>query len=69
MSEPQPGDLVTIPFGLDGEVRGRVEHVYGPPARRHVLLWLTPELSDGVVAEPETISVPLASLIEAAPAG
>lgn len=66
MDEPKPGDIVTIPFGLGDDVRGRVDHVYGPPALRHVLVWLTPELSDGVVAEDATVSVPLHSLGETA---
>lgn len=60
-----PGTRVRIPFGLD-TVEAEVDHVYGPPERRHVLVWLTPELSE-VVVEPETMSVSLERVIGVAP--
>jgi hypothetical protein len=62
-----PGTRIRVPFGLD-EVEGEVDHVYGPPARRHVLVWLTPEVSGEVVAEPITISVPVEAVSEVSPA-
>lgn len=68
MKEPSPHDRVLIPFGLGGQVEAEVEYVYGPPTLRHVLVLLTPEVSSEVVAEPTTMSVPIASVrqIEAA---
>lgn len=57
--EPSEGDLVLVTWGLDGDVSAEVVQVYGPPARRHVLVRLTPDLSGDVVAEPTTLSVPL----------
>lgn len=67
VDEPVPGSRVRIPLGVD-QVEAEVAEVYGPPARRHVLVWLTPELSDAVVAEPTTVSIPLERVI-AAPSG
>jgi hypothetical protein len=40
------GDEVLIPWGPATEVRGTVQEIYGPPARRHVLVLLTPELTE-----------------------
>jgi len=51
------GDELVIPWGLD-ETRGTVHEIYGPPARRHVVILLSSETS-GVVDEPTTISMPL----------
>lgn len=68
MTEPSPHDRVLIPFGLGGHVEAEVEYVYGPPTLRHVLVILSPDISNGVVAEPTTMSVPIASVrqVEAA---
>ena len=62
------GDEVLIPWGFDEDVRGRVQEVYGPPARRHVVVLLTPELSGSVVDEPSTVSMPIDAVKKAAPA-
>lgn len=66
MDDLVPGTRVRIPFGLD-TIEAEVDHVYGPPERRHVLVWLTPELSE-IVVEPETMSVPLERVTRATPA-
>lgn len=62
------GDEVLIPWGPATDVRGTVHEVYGPPARPHVLVMLTPELSDSVVDEPVTVSLPIDSVKKVAPA-
>lgn len=62
------GAEVVIPWGFDAEVRGTVEEVYGPPARRHVVVRLTPELSGAIVDEPSTVSMPINAVKKAAPA-
>lgn len=62
------GDEVLIPWGFDEDVRGTVQEVYGPPARRHVVVLLTPELSGSVVDEPSTVSMPIDAVKKAAPA-
>ena len=61
------GEKVIIPWGVD-EVHATVVEIYGPPAQRSVVVQLTPELSDFVVDEPTTISMPLDSLRSAASA-
>lgn len=66
MDDLAPGTRVRIPFGLD-TIEAEVDHVYGPPERRHVLVWLTPELSE-IVVEPETMSVPLERVTRVTPA-
>lgn len=66
--EPAYGDEVVIPWGLDTEVRGTVHEVYGSPGRHHVVVLLTPELSDSVVAEPATVAMPLDSVKRVEPA-
>lgn len=66
MDDLAPGTRVRLPFGLD-TIEAEVDHVYGPPGRRHVLVWLTPELSE-IVVEPETMSVPLERVTRATPA-
>jgi hypothetical protein len=53
------GDEVLIPWGFADDVRGIVQEVYGPRARRHVIVLLTPQLSDSVVDEPSTVSMPI----------
>lgn len=58
-TEPEPGTRVRVPWGLDSSVVAEVDHVYGPPARRHVLLWLDPAFSGEIVSERATISMPL----------
>lgn len=62
------GDLVAIPWGLERDVHGTVQEVYGPPARRHVVVLLTPEVSGSIVDEPSTISMPIDSVKKVAPA-
>jgi hypothetical protein len=57
--EPEPGTRVLVPWGLDAEIQAEVDYVYGPPDRRHVLLWLDPEYSGETVTERVTISMPL----------
>lgn len=63
------GDEVLIPWGFEYDVRGMVQEVYGPSARRHVVVLLTPELSGAIVDEPSTVAIPLDSVKKAAPAG
>jgi len=58
-SDVKYGDVVLLPWGLDGEVAGTVQEIYGPPARLHVVVLLTPDVSGPVVDEPTTVSVPL----------
>jgi hypothetical protein len=65
MPEVARGDRVLIEWGLDGYVEGDVEEVYGPPARQHVLVRLTPEVSGDVVDEPVSISVPVDAVRQA----
>lgn len=62
------GDEVLIPWGFEAEVRGTVQEIYGPPARRHVLVLLTPDLSGYVVDEPSTVSIPIDAVKKVAPA-
>lgn len=62
------GDEVLIPWGPATEVRGTVQEVYGPPARRHVVILLTPELTGSVVDEPSTVSMPIDAVKKVAPA-
>ena len=62
------GDEVLIPWGFEDDVRGTVQEVYGPPARRHVVVLLTPELSGDIVDEPSTVSMPIDAVKKAAPA-
>lgn len=52
------GDEVVIPWGVE-EVHGTVDSVYGPSARRRVVVRLTPELSDLVVDTSTTVVLPL----------
>jgi hypothetical protein len=62
------GDQVLIPWGFEDYVRGTVQEVYGPPARRHVVVLLTPEVSGTIVEEPSTVSMPIDAVKKAAPA-
>lgn len=64
MTEPQPEARVLVEWGLEGHVAADVVEVYGPPARRHVLVRLTPDVSGDVVDEPVTLSVPLHAVKE-----
>lgn len=57
-TEPEYGEVVEIPWGNRYTVRAKVNEVYGHSVR-HVVVILTPELSD-VVSEPETLSTPIA---------
>jgi hypothetical protein len=67
MDDLAPGTRVWVPYAF-ADVEAEVDHVYGPPARPHVLVWLTPELSGEVVFEPATFSVPLEVVKPASPA-
>jgi hypothetical protein len=62
------GDEVLIPWGFEVDVRGTVQEVYGPPARRHVVVLLTPEVSGAIVDEPSTVAMPIDSVKKVAPA-
>ena len=59
-SEPEYGEIVEIPWGNRYTVRATVNEVYGHRTR-HVVVILTPELSD-VVSEPTTLAVPLSQV-------
>jgi hypothetical protein len=62
------GDEVLIPWGFEDDARGTVQEVYGPPARRHVVVLLTSELSGAIVDEPSTVSMPIDTVKKVAPA-
>lgn len=68
MTEPKLGERVLVEWGLAGQVQAEVAQVYGPPALRHVLVRLSPEVTGDVVDEPVTISVPVEAVhqVEAA---
>lgn len=51
------GEPVVVAWGL-ADVIGTVHEVYGPPARKHVVVKLTPELSGDVVDEPPSYRCP-----------
>ena len=59
-NEPEFGEIVEIPWGNRYTVRATVNEVYGHRTR-HVVVILTPELSD-VVSEPTTLAVPLSQV-------
>ncbi len=59
------GDEVLIPWGPATEVPGTLQEVYGPPARCHVLVLLTPELTG--VDEPSTVSMSIDTVKKVAP--
>lgn len=59
-------DEVMIQWG-SAEIRGRVAEVYGPPALRRVIVALEPELSSYIVAEPTTVSIPIADVRKVVP--
>ena len=59
-TEPEYGEIVEIPWGNRYTVRATVNEVYGH-AIRHVVVILTPELSD-VVSEPTTLSIPVSQV-------
>ncbi len=61
------GEEVVIPWGVD-EVHGTVREVYGSGERTYVVVDLTPELSDSVVSEPTTVTMPLSAVKKAVPA-
>lgn len=62
------GDRVLIAWGLEDDVCGTVQEVYGPAGRRHVVVLLTPDVSGPVVNEPSTVSVPIDAVKRVAPA-
>lgn len=57
-SEPKYGDVVEFRWGIS-EAYGRVIEVYGEPHNRQVVIMIDPEMSDYVVDEPTTISLPI----------
>ena len=59
-TEPEFGEIVEIPWGNRYTVRATVNEVYGHRTR-HVVVILTPELSD-VVSEPTTLAIPLSKV-------
>ena len=59
-AEPEYGEVVEIPWGNRYTVRAKVNEVYGHSVR-HVVVILTPELSD-VVSEPTTLSIPISKV-------
>ena len=61
ITEPVYGEIVEMPWGNRSTVRATVHEVYGH-SRRHVVVILTPEMSDYVVSEPTTFSVPIAEV-------
>lgn len=61
-AELAPGEIVLVPWGFEVDVRGTVQEIYGPPARRHVIVLLSPEVSGGIVDEPSTVSIPLSAV-------
>lgn len=61
------GQEVTIPWGL-AAVHGTVHEIYGPPARRHVVVRLSPEVSGDVVDEATTVSMPIDAVTPVIPA-
>ena len=60
-TEPKHGDIVEIPWGHRATVRGEVREVYGH-SHRHVVVVLKPGLSDGVVTEDTTLSIPVSEV-------
>lgn len=61
------GDKVAVPWGLD-EIVGEVEEVYGPPARKYVVVRVPTHGPAGEILHEENISFPedSLSLVEAA---
>ena len=59
-TEPEYGEVVEIPWGNRYTVRAKVNEVYGHSVR-HVVVILTPELSD-IVSEPTTLSIPISKV-------
>ena len=64
INEPPTGKHVRIPWGLGYSVEAEVDRVYGPPERRHVLMWLDPAFSGDIVDERVTISMPLDAVMD-----
>lgn len=65
-TEPKYDEIVEVPWGNRSTVRARVLEVYGH-AVRHVVVLLTPELSDCVVSEDTTLSVPIGDVTRVVP--
>jgi rRNA processing protein Gar1 len=61
------GDKVAVPWGLD-EIVGEVEEVYGPPARKYVVVRVPTHGPAGEILHEENISFPEDSLRLAAAA-
>ena len=56
------GDVVEIPWGSRHTARATVHEVYGHTDRRYVVVLLTPKVSGYIVAEPTTLSLPVAKV-------
>jgi histidinol-phosphate/aromatic aminotransferase/cobyric acid decarboxylase-like protein len=54
---PKPGDKVAVAWGLD-EIIGTVIEIYGPPARRSVLVRVPTHGPTGETLEESDISFP-----------
>ena len=59
--EPKYDEIVEIPWDNRSTVRARVREVYGH-STRHVVVILSPDLSDSVVVEPTTFTVPISDV-------
>jgi len=55
------GDKVAVPWGLS-EIVGQVEEVYGPPARKYVVVRVPTHGPTGEILHEENISFPEDSL-------
>jgi hypothetical protein len=53
----KPGDKVAVPWGLD-EIIGTVVEIYGPPARRSVLVRVPTHGPSGETLDDSDISFP-----------
>jgi hypothetical protein len=61
----EPGDRVTVPWGLD-EVAGIAVQIYGPPGRRHVVVRVPVMGSTGETLEETELSFPESAVKRAA---
>lgn len=59
--EPEQGQRVVVPWGVDG-LMGVVRRVYGPPGQRRALVTVPLRGASGVTLEETTVSVPLRAL-------
>lgn len=57
-NEPNYGDVVQFRWVVSKAI-GTVTEVYGEQHNRRVVIMVDPEMSDYVVAEPTTVSLPI----------